>query len=238
MGWSQCALQERWGPGSWCPRWGSRGQEKRHNCPGYTWTFLELETGLWFVRARSVFYSRPQYTVSVLINLTSHLQVPWQFPSFPHFSVERNPDISATDPDPQSPSCQPPLVTHLKVACVINRLIQPVVPLLNFHMHLSLFNLKSEHWEGLKLCNSKDRPMAGHKRGLCIYLAGLNICPDTVYCGIQTAGRWLRPGQSLLAKRSRTTQKYGLDGVTSSSVFAQDKKLLSFFVKANKETYK
>lgn len=60
-------------------------------------------------------------------------------------------------------------------------------------MHLLLFNPKSEHWEeGLKLHDSKDdSPMAGHKRGywgLCIYLTALNICPDTVHCGIQSEG--------------------------------------------------
>lgn len=61
-----------------------------------------------------------------------HLQVSLQFPAFPYFSVERNPEISATDPDPQSPSCQPSLVIQLKATCIINVLRQLVVSLLNF----------------------------------------------------------------------------------------------------------
>lgn len=89
-----------------------------------------------------------------------------------------------------------------------------------FYMHLLLFNPKSDQQEeGLKLHDSKDSPMAGHKTGggwgggwcywgLCIYLTGLNICPDNVYCDIQTEGRWLRPRNSLFAKRNRPTQKY------------------------------
>lgn len=141
-----------------------------------------------------------------------HLQVSLWFPAFPHFSVERNPEISAADPDPQSPSCQPRLVRCLKATCVINGLIQLVASLLNCYIHLLVFNPKSEHWEeGLKLHDSKDSPTAGHKRGyggLCIYLIGLNICPDTVYCDTQTEGRWLRPRNSLFAQRNGATQKY------------------------------
>lgn len=145
-----------------------------------------------------------------------HLQVSLQFPAFPYFSVERNPEISVTGPDPQSPSCQPSLVIRLKDTRIINVLIQLVVSLLIFYMHLLLFSSKSDQWEeGLKLHDSKDSPMAGHKTGagarywgLCIYLTGLNICPDNVYCDIQTEGRWLRPRNSLFAKRNRPTQKY------------------------------
>lgn len=58
---------------------------------------------------------------------------------------------------------------------------------------LIIVSPKPERWEeGLELHDSKDSPMAGHKKGywgLCLYLTGLNICPDTVYCGIQTEGR-------------------------------------------------
>lgn len=41
------------------------------------------------------------------------------------------------------------------------------------------------------LHDGKDIPLAEHQReywALCIYLTGLNICLDFVYCGIETEG--------------------------------------------------
>lgn len=148
-----------------------------------------------------------------------HLQVSLQFPAFPYFSVERNPEISATDPDPQSPSCQPSLVIQLKATCIINVLRQLVVSLLNFicicYCLIQNLTNRKKDWSCM---TAKIAQWLGTKRGgggggwcywgLCIYLTGLNICPDNVYCDIQTEGRWLRPRNSLFAKRNRPTQKY------------------------------